>query len=77
MTIKLVDEGQQIKLSIEDTGVGISSDELPRIFQRFYRCDWSRSESTVGPPPFPVDFPPLFGGCDFRGLGSLTVLAIL
>lgn len=42
--IRLADEDRQIRLSIEDTGVGISAEELPRIFQRFYRCDWSRSE---------------------------------
>lgn len=46
--IVLVDEGQSVKLSIEDTGVGIPADELTRIFQRFYRCDRSRSEHGNG-----------------------------
>ena len=44
MTIGLVDEGLRVKLSITDTGVGMTAEELPRIFQRFYRGDRSRSE---------------------------------
>lgn len=46
--VVLVDEGELVKLSIEDTGIGIAADELPRIFQRFYRCDRSRSENGNG-----------------------------
>ncbi len=48
VTIKVVDKGQSVELSIEDTGPGMSADELPRIFQRFYRCDRSRSENGNG-----------------------------
>lgn len=42
--IRLTDETERTYLTISDTGVGISVKELPKIFQRFYRCDWSRSE---------------------------------
>jgi len=44
VTIKLVTEGERVTLSIEDTGIGISADESARIFERFYRCDRSRSK---------------------------------
>jgi heavy metal sensor kinase len=43
VTVKLTDEGETVRLSVEDTGLGVPSDDLPYIFQRFYRCDQSRS----------------------------------
>jgi heavy metal sensor kinase len=37
-----------VNVSIKDSGVGIDKDDLPRIFDRFYRCDQSRATSGSG-----------------------------
>ena len=41
-------KNKSLILEIEDTGVGIPKDELPYIFNRFYRCDKSRAKESGG-----------------------------
>jgi two-component system phosphate regulon sensor histidine kinase PhoR len=48
ITIKTVKDGNTLLISITDTGVGISAEELPRIFERFYKVDKSRNTEGSG-----------------------------
>lgn len=40
--------GDRVVLTVEDTGIGIPSEHIDRVFERFYRVDKSRSKQTGG-----------------------------
>jgi two-component system phosphate regulon sensor histidine kinase PhoR len=48
VTITTEQQNGRAAIHIEDTGVGIAAQDLPRVFERLYRADKSRSRRTEG-----------------------------
>ncbi|AWB91236.1 sensor histidine kinase [Aeromicrobium chenweiae] len=48
VTVSAQRDGQDVRLTVTDNGIGIPGEELDRIFERFYRVDPARARATGG-----------------------------
>ncbi len=48
VTVRIKEEGEEVSLSVTDTGIGIPAAHQSRVFERFYRVDKSRSRELGG-----------------------------
>ncbi len=48
VTVRVAENGQSIRLAVTNSGEGIAAEDLPFIFERFYRGEKSRSRTSGG-----------------------------
>lgn len=48
ITVTMDLEGEYVKVSVSDTGIGIPKEELPRIFDKFYRIRTAQTREAIG-----------------------------
>ena len=48
ISVRLTWLGESVRLTVQDTGVGIAPEELPRLFERFYRIKGAASRTHEG-----------------------------
>jgi two-component system phosphate regulon sensor histidine kinase PhoR len=48
ITLRCVEQDGGVALQVEDTGIGVAPEHIPRLTERFYRVEKSRSRETGG-----------------------------
>jgi two-component system, OmpR family, phosphate regulon sensor histidine kinase PhoR len=48
VTVTTAGEGEMVRISVQDSGIGIPKKDIPRLFERFYRVDEARSRDKGG-----------------------------
>ena len=48
VSVDLAHKPKQVEIAVADTGIGIPESDRQRVFERFFRCDHSRSEQGCG-----------------------------
>jgi two-component system phosphate regulon sensor histidine kinase PhoR len=48
ITLRCIEQDGGIALQVQDTGIGVALEDIPRLTERFYRVDKSRSRETGG-----------------------------
>jgi signal transduction histidine kinase len=48
VVISLIEEGDQVIGSVQDTGIGIAPDDIPRLFQEFFRTEQAKARVQRG-----------------------------
>jgi signal transduction histidine kinase len=64
VTDRLQPDGDSVRVSVQDQGLGIPSDELPRVFERFHRVD---SQATRGVSGFRLGLSIVKAGIELSG----------
>jgi signal transduction histidine kinase len=44
IVIEVEQQGSNLQITVKDNGAGIRPDQLPQVFERFYRADTARSQ---------------------------------
>jgi signal transduction histidine kinase len=48
VTMRIVEEDGSVGVEVSDTGIGIPEDQIPHVFERFYRAEEARSTEGLG-----------------------------